>query len=129
MNNMDERLQEIEQWKAAAEERLRTLFRISGETNEALRDATKGIKELTVSMSLLNTQLAVIVTQNAGRKDCPNPGMCKDLEPRIAELEKKEVAFSGSWRGIVFVFGCGAAVVSTVAAIIGIIKLFVNHKP
>jgi uncharacterized coiled-coil protein SlyX len=129
MSDMNERLQEIEQWKAGAEERLKTLFNKMGEQSEALKDATRAVRELNITVTTLTTQLAVLVSQHANRKDCPNPGLCKELEPRVAELEKKEVAFVGSWKGVAFVAGCGVTAVTVAAAVAGIIKMFFFHKP
>jgi len=126
--DVNNRLNGVEVWQASAEERFKTLFRIVGEHNEALRENTKTNKELSCQVSMLSTQIAVLISQNSTRKDCPAPGMCRELEPRIAELEKKESAFVGSWKGIAFVFSCAAAFIAAAGGVIGIIKLCWNRN-
>lgn len=129
MNDVNERLQEVEQWKAAADERIKTLFHMAGEASASIKAHTEATTALSNNVAVLSTQIAVLVAQGAARRDCPNPGMCKELSPRIDALEKKETAFVGSWKGVLFVFGCAAAFVSAAGGVIGIIKLLWAHKP
>jgi hypothetical protein len=128
-NNHEERISDVENWKSGAEERIKTLFRMAGEANESLKESTLSMKELNHSVTVLTTQIAVLVAQNAARKDCPSPGSCLEMRPRLEALEKDRTAFVGSWKGVAFVVGCGVTLIGTVGAVSGIIKLFFWPKP
>lgn len=77
--NTDEAIADLQRWRATTEERFRTM--------------PDDVRELRGDMAELKTDLKLLVQREHARKECPNPGLCLNLEPRISTLE--------NWRNIV----------------------------
>ncbi len=49
----------------------------------------KHIEGICSELKLINDKLTAIAISNAGRHECPQPGLCLNIAPRITELETR----------------------------------------
>ena len=58
------------------------------------------IRELTAQVHVLSVSIARIETTLAARKECPSPGMCLQLAPRVEALEHRAATSDGERAGL-----------------------------
>jgi hypothetical protein len=84
------------------------------------------IRELTKEVATLSVAVARLEQQIQGRKECPAPGLCLSLQPRIEALEKAANISAGERAGLTlagkaiwaFIGGGGLALVGAAYAIL-----------
>ena len=99
-SDINQHVQELQQWRAGAEEKFHTLFRLSGEQTAALKEATEATNALRV-------ELKVFVATLSSYKPCPAPGSCLALDQRITSLEMTRAEAKGGWKAIAAIGSLG----------------------
>jgi hypothetical protein len=84
------------------------------------------IRELSKEVAVLSVAIARLESQMAARRECPNPGLCLALQPRLEALEKQSNISAGERAGLTlagkavwaFIGGGGIAIVSALYALL-----------
>jgi hypothetical protein len=95
-------------------------------STESLAELYGLIRELTKEVSLLNVTVARLEQQVKSRRECPNPGLCLTLQPRIEALEKQANISAGERAGMsaigkliwAFIGGGGLAVIAALYTLV-----------
>ena len=114
---LNHHVQELQQWRAGADEKFHTLFRIADEQTSALKEATEATNALRI-------ELKVFVATLSSYKPCPAPGSCIGLDQRITALELARAEAKGGWK-VVAAIGSVAGVLGSVAT--WLIEHFAKH--
>jgi hypothetical protein len=115
--DINQHVQELQQWRAGADEKFHTLFRIADEQTSALKEATEATNALRV-------ELKVFVATLSSYKPCPAPGSCIALDQRITALELAQAEAKGGWK-VIAAIGSLAGVLGSVAT--WLIEHFAKH--
>ena len=116
---LNQHVQELQQWRAGADEKFHTLFRIAGEQTAALKEATEATNALRV-------ELKVFVATLSSYKPCPAPGACIALDQRITALELAQAEAKGGWKVIATIGSLGGVLGSVVT---WLVEHFAKHVP
>ncbi|MEY4385713.1 MAG: hypothetical protein RLY20_996 [Verrucomicrobiota bacterium] len=114
---LNQHVQELQQWRAGADEKFHTLFRIADEQTSALKEATEATNALRV-------ELKVFVATLSSYKPCPAPGSCIALDQRIVALELARAEAKGGWK-VIAAIGSLAGVLGSVAT--WLVEHFAKH--
>jgi hypothetical protein len=95
-------------------------------SNDGLAELYRLIRELTKEVSELSVAVARLESQMGSRKECPSPGLCLALQPRLEALEKLANIHAGERAGLTlagkaiwaFIGGGGLALVGTAYALL-----------